>query len=41
MILNTQRASFEYERVTMIILMVLVAVLVIEQISLAIRRRLI
>jgi len=41
MILNTQRASFEYERVTMIILMVLVAVLVIEQISIAIRRRLI
>lgn len=40
MILNTQRASFEYERVTMIILMVLVAVLVIEQISIAIRRRL-
>ncbi|TXK65671.1 phosphonate ABC transporter, permease protein PhnE [Alkalisalibacterium limincola] len=41
MILNTQRASFEYERVTMIILMVLVAVLVIEQISIAVRRRLI
>lgn len=40
MILETQRANFEYERVTMIILAVLVAVLIIEQISETIRRRL-
>lgn len=40
MILETQRANFEYERVTMIILLVLLAVLVIEQISEAARRRL-
>ena len=40
MILETQRANFEYERVTMIILAVLVAVLVIEQISESIRKRL-
>jgi phosphonate transport system permease protein len=40
MILETQRANFEYERVTMIILAVLVAVLIIEGISEAIRRRL-
>ncbi len=40
MILETQRSNFEYERVTMIILVVLVAVLVIEQVSAVIRRRL-
>jgi phosphonate transport system permease protein len=40
MILETQRANFEYERVTMIILAVLVAVLVIEQISETIRKKL-
>jgi len=40
MILETQRANFEYERVTMIILVVLVAVLIIEEISEAIRKRL-
>lgn len=40
MILETQRANFEYERVTMIILAVLVAVLIIEQISESIRKRL-
>jgi len=40
MILETQRANFEYERVTMIILAVLVAVLIIEEISERIRRRL-
>lgn len=40
MILETQRANFEYERVTMIILAVLIAVLIIEQISETIRKRL-
>jgi len=40
MILETQRANFEYERVTVIILAVLVAVLIIEEISEALRRRL-
>ncbi|MEE4637834.1 MAG: phosphonate ABC transporter, permease protein PhnE [Wenzhouxiangella sp.] len=40
MILEVQRANFEYERVSMIILAVLVAVLIIEQISESIRRRL-
>lgn len=40
MILETQRANFEYERVAMIVLLVLVAVLIIEEISEAIRRRL-
>ena len=40
MILETQRANFEYERVTMIILAVLVAVLIIEQVSESIRKRL-
>ncbi len=40
MILETQRANFEYERVTMIILAVLVAVLIIEEVSEAIRKRL-
>ncbi|MDT8439150.1 MAG: phosphonate ABC transporter, permease protein PhnE [Wenzhouxiangellaceae bacterium] len=40
MILESQRANFEYERVTMIILAVLVAVLIIEEISEAIRKRL-
>ncbi|NDY96036.1 phosphonate ABC transporter, permease protein PhnE [Wenzhouxiangella limi] len=40
MILEVQRANFEYERVSMIILAVLVAVLIIEQISETIRRRL-
>lgn len=40
MILETQRSNFEYERVSLIILVVLVAVLLIEQLSGAIRRRL-
>jgi len=40
MILETQRANFEYERVTLIILAVLVAVLIIEEISELIRKRL-
>ena len=40
MILETQRANFEYERVTMIILFVLVAVLIIEQLSSYIRNKL-
>lgn len=40
MILETQRSIFEYERVTMIIVSVLVAVLIIEQISESIRKRL-
>lgn len=40
MILETQRANFEYERVTMIVLAVLVVVLLIEQFSIAVRRRL-
>ncbi|MCA1779897.1 MAG: phosphonate ABC transporter, permease protein PhnE [Xanthomonadaceae bacterium] len=40
MILETQRANFEYERVTMIILAVLVAVLMIEEVSESIRKRL-
>ncbi len=40
MILETQRANFEYERVTVIILAVLVAVLIIEKLSETLRRRL-
>lgn len=40
MILESQRSNFEYERVSLIILVVLVAVLAIEQLSGAIRRRL-
>jgi len=40
MVLETQRSTFEYPRVTLIVLSVLVIVLVIEQISEAIRRRL-
>ncbi|WP_147306613.1 MULTISPECIES: phosphonate ABC transporter, permease protein PhnE [unclassified Wenzhouxiangella] len=40
MILETQRANFEYERVAMIVLVVLVAVLIIEEISEAIRKQL-
>ncbi len=40
MILETQRANFEYERVTMIIVTVLVVVLLIEQVSASVRRRL-
>jgi phosphonate transport system permease protein len=40
MILETQRANFEYERVAMIVLAVLVVVLLIEQFSIAVRRRL-
>ncbi len=40
MILETQRSNFEYERVTLIVLVVLLAVLAIEQISASIRRRL-
>ncbi|NBB93639.1 MAG: phosphonate ABC transporter, permease protein PhnE [Gammaproteobacteria bacterium] len=40
MILETQRANFEYERVALIVLVVLVAVLIIEEISEAIRSRL-
>src|SRR5699024_2468429 len=40
MILETQRANFEYKRVALIVLVVLVAVLIIEEISEAIRSRL-
>jgi phosphonate transport system permease protein len=40
MILETERSNFEYERVTMIILVVLVAVLLIEQLSAFVRKRL-
>lgn len=40
MILESQRSNFEYERVSLIILVVLAAVLLIEQLSGAIRRRL-
>jgi phosphonate transport system permease protein len=40
MILETERSNFEYERVTMIILIVLIAVLVIEQLSASVRKRL-
>jgi phosphonate transport system permease protein len=40
MILETERSNFEYERVTMIILVVLIAVLLIEQLSAYIRKRL-
>jgi phosphonate transport system permease protein len=39
MILETERSNFEYERVTMIVLVVLVAVLIIEQFSAYVRRR--
>ena len=39
MILETQRANFEYERVSLIILAVLVAILIIERISEFIRKR--
>lgn len=40
MLLETQRSTFEYPRVTLIVLTILVLVLVIEQISSALRRRL-
>lgn len=40
MLLETQRSNFEYERVALIVLCVLVAVLLIEQLSEAVRRRL-
>jgi phosphonate transport system permease protein len=39
MILETERSNFEYERVTMIVLVVLVAVLIIEQFSAYLRSR--
>ena len=39
MILETQRANFEYERVSLIVLAVLVAILIIERISEFIRKR--
>lgn len=41
MVLNTQRTTFQYDRVTMIVLFVFLVVLVIEQISAAARRRLV
>ena len=41
MVLETQRSTFEYPRVTLIVLCVLVIVLIIEQVSESIRRRLI
>ncbi len=40
MLLESQRATFEYPRVTLIVLAVLVVVLVIEQVSSILRRRL-
>lgn len=40
MVLETQRSTFEYPRVTLIVLVVLIAVLVIEQVSEFVRRRL-
>lgn len=40
MVLETQRSTFEYPRVTLIVLSVLLIVLVIEQVSESIRRRL-
>lgn len=41
MVLETQRSTFEYPRVTLIVLSVLLLVLIIEQISESIRRRLV
>jgi phosphonate transport system permease protein len=41
MVLNTQRTTFQYDRVTMIVLFVFLVVLVIEQLSAAARRRLV
>jgi phosphonate transport system permease protein len=41
MVLNTQRTTFQYARVTMIVLFVFLVVLVIEQVSAAARRRLV
>lgn len=41
MVLNTQRTTFRYDRVTLIVLGVFLVVLVIEQISEAARRRLV
>jgi phosphonate transport system permease protein len=41
MVLNTQRTTFQYDRVTMIVLFVFLVVLVIEQVSAAARRRLV
>ncbi len=41
MVLNTQRTTFQYERVTLIVLCVFAAVLVIERLSEAARRRLV
>ncbi len=40
MLLETQRSTFEYPRVTLIVLTVLVLILLIEQLSSALRRRL-
>lgn len=41
MVLNTERSTFQYDRVTMIVLFVFLVVLVIEQLSAAARRRLV
>ncbi len=41
MVLNTQRTTFQYDRVTMIVLFVFLVVLLIEQLSAAARRRLV
>ena len=41
MVLNTQRTTFQYARVTMIVLFVFAVVLLIEQLSAAARRRLV
>ncbi|RMH20624.1 MAG: phosphonate ABC transporter, permease protein PhnE [Acidobacteria bacterium] len=41
MVLNTQRTTFEYSRVTLIVLVIFAIVLVIEQVSEAARRRLV
>ncbi len=41
MVLNTQRTTFQYDRVTMIVLFVFLVVMLIEQLSAAARRRLV
>ena len=41
MVLNTQRTTFQYDRVRMIVLFIFAVVLVSEQLSAAARRRLV
>jgi phosphonate transport system permease protein len=41
MVLNTQRTTFQYQRVTLIVLTIFLAVVVLEQVSEAARRRLV